>query len=144
MTHSSKEEHTEHTSTCHGTCWQHCASSMLHFFGPSQTCSISFLVNRMLRGKQTSRHIQNLSLGHTVPTNISGFTSPELQGPGLIRDQCGEQIGRWSNVYTTGKKRRLSPSPKKKKEKLILFYFTSSRGPSLWWGKWCYNISRPP
>lgn len=37
-------------------------SWMRHFFGSSQMCSLSSSVNCMLRGKQTSRHIQNLSL----------------------------------------------------------------------------------
>lgn len=86
-------------------------------------CSLSYSVNRMLRGKQTSLHIQNLSLeprSHRAKQH-SGFASIELQRQGRICNQRAAQTNRWSHVYTTAKERCLS-SLKKKKTHAVLFY----------------------
>lgn len=76
-------------------------SWMRHFFGSSQMCSLSSSVNCMLTGKQTSRHIQNLSLELRPQRAKQHFWV--LQRQGRIRNQTS----RWSHVYTTGKERCL-------------------------------------
>lgn len=108
-------------------------------FGLSQTCSLSFSANRMLRGKQTSRHFQNLSL--------------ELPSHGAQQGCCVYQA--WVGAPRPGPQSvsrtnlQLQPTPLGRKVVWLLSYkthcsfFTPSRRSSLRRGNGALTAQEP-